>query len=454
MKLEKAKIARLDKDGNPAEEFDVQFNPTTLRLTLSNRVEGGETRGREVRQYIGPSSTTLSLDLIFDTADEGTTANPVSVREKTKKIEQFLIAESGGDKENKPPRIRFRWGDLIVSGVLESLTIDFDLFAANGAPLRAKVPLSIKGQDRAQELNPISDNRRGASTPGLALGGGLGASASAGFGLSASLGVSANVSVALGGESAADFAARVGVDAAAWRGLELGGESSLSLSAGAEIGFSAGLNASAGLGVSVGVEAGVSASLEASFGLEASASLNAVAGVGVGAELASGFALSSGGGVSAALESVQTAKNQAAEQQTRDAFQAPPKSPPAAQTAAAPAAQPKPPEQNRQPLRGTGLPTISAQQAAPPAPPTPRADARASTFGFGVPLRTTVGEAANSRANSLQGDVALQSKISGGEPPLTDDPTTPPWVALPARDRQRQSIETTRQQCGCSACRH
>jgi hypothetical protein len=264
--------------------------------------------------------------------------------------------------------------------------------------------------------------------------------------------------------------------------LELGGESSLSLSAGAEIGFSAGLNASAGLGVTVGLEAGVSASTGASFGLEASAGLSAVAGVGVGAELASGFALSAGGGVSAAIESVQTVKNYAAEQQTREAFNAPPKpSPggpitqgasssvaPIAQGApssaapiargAAPPMQPAPPEQNRQPLKNTGLPSISAQQAVGPAPRPPRADSRASSFGFGAPLRPTVGAAADERANSINGAVAVKSKFASGEPPMTDDPTTPPWVALPARDRSRKvadKINRPPRPCGCGGkCKH
>jgi hypothetical protein len=283
--------------------------------------------------------------------------------------------------------------------------------------------------------------------------------------LSVGLGLSASVGVALGGESAAEFAARVGVDAGAWRGLELGGESSLSLSAGVEIGFSAGLNASAGLGVAAGVVAGVSSSLEASFGLEAGAGLNAVSGVGVGVELASGFALSAGGGVSAAIESVQQAKNRTAQQQSREAFNAPPRLLPAAgpvvQSAATPTAQPKPPEQNRLPLKNTGLPSASARQAVQPAPRPPRADARESSFGFGVPLRPTVVEAASARASSIQGGVAVKSKISSGEPPVTDDPTTPPWVALPALDRSRQAADEFQRKlrparpCGCAGrCRH
>jgi hypothetical protein len=474
MQLQKAIIAELDDQNKAVVEFPVQFNPTTLKLTLNNRIEGGNSHGKQVRQFIGSSSTRLGIDLIFDTADEGATESPLSVREKTANLERFLIPRETGQKQKTPPRMRFTWGDLIVEGIMDSLTIDFDHFAADGVPLRAKASLTIKEQDPKRELQPVNDSRRGAATPGRAGAGGLGASlgVSGGIGLSAGIGVSAGVGLALGGESAAEFAARVGVDAAAWRGLELGGESSLSISAGAEIGFSAGLNASAGLGVTVGLEAGVSASAEASFGLEAGAGLSAVAGVGVGAELASGFALSSGGGLSAAIESAQTVKNYAAEQQTREAFNTPPKpspvasiaqgSPssaaPIAQGASSPPMRPAPPEQNRQPLKTTGLPSITAQQAASAAPRPPRADARASSFGFGAPLRPTVGAAADERANSINGAVAVKSKFASGEPPMTDDPTTPPWVALPARDRSRKAADkTTRppRPCGCAGrCKH
>jgi hypothetical protein len=284
--------------------------------------------------------------------------------------------------------------------------------------------------------------------------------------------------VALAGESAGELAARIGVDPAAWRGLNLGGESSLSLSAGAEIGFSANLNASAGLGVTLGVEAGASVSVEASFGLEASAGLNAVAGVGVGANLAAGFALSTAGGVTAAIESVQSAKSQAAEQQARAAFNAPAKALPAvsgttnqvagsaattstATSSVTTSVQPKQPEQKHVPLQNTGLPSASSQQAAQPAPRIPRADPRASSFGFGVPLRATVGEAADRRAETIRGDVAIKPKIASGDPPSTSDPTTPGWVALPQRDRGRNAADKLQRNfrpkrpCGCAGgCRH
>jgi hypothetical protein len=463
MQLQKAMIAELDEN-KVKDSFPVQFNPTTLKLTLSNKVEGAQSQGRQVRQHIGPSSTTLTLDLIFDSADEGSTTEPLSVRDKTGKLERFLVAKGSGNQAGTPPRIRFSWGDLVITGVVDSLIIDFDHFAANGTPLRAKVSLSIKDQDREQELKPIDDSRRGAGAPGSGASGGLGISAglgvSAGIGLAAGAGIAggaaASVGVALGGESAADFAARAGIDSAAWRGLDLAGESSLALSAGAEIGFSAGLNASAGLGVAAGVEAGAGASLEASFGLAADPGLSAVSGVGAGAALASGFALAAAGGVSAALESVQQLKNQSAEQQARIAFKAPAKALPAA----APAAQPQPPAQQRTPLQTSGLPSpgLAAQQ---PVPRPPRADSRASTFGFGVPLRTTVGAAADSRSAALQGSGAVKAKTASDEPPSSHDPTIPPWIALPARDRGRagaDQIQRRRQParpCGCSGpCKH
>ncbi len=470
MELQKAKITKLGDKNQELETFDVQFNPTTLRLTLDNRVTGGATQVDPVRQVVGPSSTTLALDLVFDSADEGSTENPVSVRAKTAKIETFLFPK--GDKEHAPPRIRFTWGDMLVEGLVDSLTVDFEHFAANGVPLRAKVSLSIKGQDEMLKLKK-ADDRENAPRPGGSSGGGVGSGASGGAAGRPGAAASPNSATALAGESAGELAARLGIDPAAWRGLELGVESSLSLSAGVEVGFSASLNASAGLGVTLGLEVGASASLEASFGLEASAGVNAVGGVGGGAELAAGFALSSAGGVTAALETVQTAKSQAAEQQARSAFKAPAKALPAASGAANPAAvstttgsstisvQPKQPEQKHVPLQSTGLPSVSVQQAAQPAPRIQRADPRASSFGFGVPLRATFGEAADRRAETIRGDVAIRPKVASGDPPSTSDPTTPGWVALPKRDRGRNTADRQQRNfrpsrpCGCAGgCRH
>jgi len=511
--LQKATLVEIKPDASGTEEpktkIPVQFNPNTLKLTISSNLAGGTPAGSQVRQSTGSATTTLALDLVFDTADEGTSDKPRSVREKTAMVERFVVPKGSSESEQKPPKLRFQWGSFFIDGVMDSITIDFDHFASDGTPLRAKVGLSIKEQNSKYMFLQAGQgaNQQGNAPSPL----------SSSPGAPGSEGGTPNQSApALGGESLPDFAARMGLDPSAWRGLStgIGGglgiglsaglsagfsaglsaglSGDLSLDAGVEVGFSANLSASAGIGVTLGVEAGVSASLEASFGLEASASISAVAGVGASADLAAGFALSAAGGVSAALATVQIAKTQAAEQQARAAFQAPPSAvppspvaraalpapaaaanvststtaPPAASGAATAAGtavptRPAPPDQPRAPLSATGLPTPAQQLEAKPAPPPPRVDPRSASFGFGVPLRSTVGQAAAERTGSLEGRVSLRAQVGSGFPPSTEDPVTPPWVALPLRDRARVSADRTQlrqrpqRRCGCGGpCRH
>jgi hypothetical protein len=112
------------------------------------------------------------------------------------------------------------------------------------------------------------------------------------------------------------------------------------------------------------------------------------------------------------------------------------------------------PDQPRTALARTGLlPPAHSNAAAPSAPPPPRADTRSATFGFGVPLRPTVGAAANLRAGYLQGSVPLRSLTrSSGNPPATSNPTTPPWVSLPVQSRSRNAADKVQRElrpCGC-----
>lgn len=451
--LEKATLQAISSDESAAplgEPIPVQFNPSSLRLQITNSVEGGESLGKQTRQYTGSSSTTLTLELIFDTADEGTTDSPRSVREKTMQVEQFVYPREENGEKQAPPKLRFQWGDLVLEGVVDSLNMDFDHFAPNGVPLRAKVNFSFKEQDRRYqflEAGPGANKAGKASLPGQAS---LGAVGSVGFGLSAQVGL------AIGGESAAEFAARVGLDPSAWRGLSFEGGigGSLSLQAGLEVGFSANLNASAGLGVHMGAGAGTKASPEGSFGLKPEPGVATVAQAGAGSELQQKFTLAAVGGVGAAVESVKTAKVQSAESKTREAFGAPASSAPAAQARASM------PEQPRTALKSSGMPSPSRQQLAPSAPPAPASDSRATSFGFGVPLRPTAGKGVADRAGSIRGNVPVRGGLHEGGVPLTNDPTVPGWEALPAADPSRRMSDkvqtrTRPRPCGCARpCGH
>jgi hypothetical protein len=457
--LQKATLVEITPDekatpvGSPV---PVQFNPATMRLQISNSTEGGESRGRQTRQYLGSSSTTLTIDLIFDTADEGTTDAPRSVRERTAIVEQFVFPKSQDQKKQAPPKLRFQWGPLVLDGVLDSINIDIEHFAPDGTPLRAKVAVSLKEQNSKYQFGATGPgaNSQSAPSPGQPSPGLPGSGA----------GASTQSAAAIAGETAADFAARVGLDPSAWRGLDIGASGSLSLDAGLEVGFSADLSVSAGLGVTAGVEAGVSASLEASVGLDASASVGVSASASFSADVAAGFSLSAAGGVSAAIAQVQTASAATAVQQTAQAFSQslPAATGPAVQASpgAVVASSPPPriglPDQPRQPLSQTGLPSASQQAAAAPAPPPPRADSRANSFGFGVPLRSTVGNAATQRADVVVGSVVLKSQVGSGDPPLTNNPVIPPWIALPGAEFVVDTAGTLQLRrrpqpsCGCS----
>ena len=282
--LVKAYIAEIESNSSKEVKdtrFSVQFNPTSLKLQISN-AKVDQPKGSQVRQSLGSGITTLTLELVFDTADEAdrvppdappnTSPQPRSVREKTKQVERFTLPKNPTDKDGKPPRIRFLWGDFFIDGVVDGVSVDLDHFAASGIPLRAKVNLTIKGQDF--KLKFVKENQNGnAPSPRGTAAGSPGRSGRQDI----SADVNSQVGVALGGESLPDFAARAGLDPAAWRGLATdiagGLNGDLSLQAGAEVSFSAGLNANPGIGVTLGVEAGVSASLEASFGLEANAGI-------------------------------------------------------------------------------------------------------------------------------------------------------------------------------------
>jgi LysM repeat protein len=234
-------------DDKPA--VDVQFNPSTLRVQITNRSSGGEAPGSQARQRPGSGATTVSFDLVFDTADEGTTSAPVPVTRKTMEVEKFVRPRGTGRAEESPPRLEFRWGSFVIEGVMESANIDLDHFAADGTPLRAKVAVSIKGQYPEYRYAPSTAASDGAGPPPAPGGAGNGRDAppAGAPGTAAAPGVPRKVTQAMPGESLQQLAARAGLDPAAWRALAAGVANPLALAAGTEVALPAGLSQGPGL---------------------------------------------------------------------------------------------------------------------------------------------------------------------------------------------------------------
>jgi hypothetical protein len=341
---------------------DVQFNPESLKIQLSNRVEGGRSAGRQVRQFVGASSSTFSLDLEFDTADEGTTDAPVSVLERTQVLEKFIQPKTEGDNaREQPAKLRFHWGNLIIDGVVESMDLDFDHFAHNGYPLHAKVTLKMKEQ-KIEFQFAASGNGGGSG------GGGDGGQRAA---------------QALDGETPSQAAARLGLDPAGWRGLGLDLSLGLSLEAGLELNFDAEFSASFGVDIQAGISAGIDVDLSTSLGLSAGASVNVAPHLANDPrpvdQLSSGLALSRAGGVNAASEELARVQSDNAAQTALTAFSPATNGAGSAGSATSAATGAR--------TTNTGSGQRSPGSAKRPSA-RPRPDPRALSFGFGVPLQT------------------------------------------------------------------
>lgn len=272
--LAKAELVEISAGETPrpvGQPDRVQFNPTTLRVQISNRTAGGQQAGAQNRQRPGTGEVQVSFDLIFDSADEGG-----DVLRKTAMVERYVRPRGNRAGEEAPPRVQFTWGSFMVQGVMESANIDIDLFDAAGTPLRAKVAVSIKGQDPRWRYQPAP--RPGAGGAAGAAGQAVnapapppGAPGGAGSGKAAD-----KVAQALPGESLAQLAARHGLDPAAWRALAAGIDDPLALRLGQEIALPASLGGGAASGG--GAAAQDPARVVAGLGLSAAAEATAGGG--------------------------------------------------------------------------------------------------------------------------------------------------------------------------------
>src|SRR3990172_7995707 len=97
MPLQTATLTRMTADKGPPKEepgstpIQVQFNPSTLHLAYSAATSRGQNQGMQEAQSTGTNSAVLTVELQFDSADEGTSGSPISVRTKTLPVEALVL---------------------------------------------------------------------------------------------------------------------------------------------------------------------------------------------------------------------------------------------------------------------------------------------------------------------------------------------------------------------------
>ena len=148
-KFVKATLQQLDTSFKPVPEGEVtvQFNPESLKVTLSNRVsttEQSDQNGTHAMRFVGAGTTTLTAQLWFDVTQEIASAE-TDVRRLTKGVAFFMTPQEK-DETFSVPVVRFEWGTFQFDGVMEQMDETLELFSTDGQPLRASVNITITQQ--------------------------------------------------------------------------------------------------------------------------------------------------------------------------------------------------------------------------------------------------------------------------------------------------------------------
>ncbi|MFC5449788.1 CIS tube protein [Paenibacillus aestuarii] len=136
MALKKAMI--IVHKGSKTENVQVMFNPGEYTLDTNNSYSWKTVPGLSmpIAQFVSGGTTTLTMDLFFDTYEKGT-----DVRQLTTKISGLLDVEK---EIHAPPLCRFVWGSLDFKGVVVGVHQQFTMFLDTGVPVRAKLKVTFK----------------------------------------------------------------------------------------------------------------------------------------------------------------------------------------------------------------------------------------------------------------------------------------------------------------------
>jgi LysM repeat protein len=185
--FEKAKLV-VEKPGGTIECL---FNPKDYSVTKSSAWEAKAAPGQSAGtpQYGGGNPYEMSLQLLFDAS---LTGDGATLKERIKALYDLMEptvdgpppsgpggrggTRGGGGAKGKskqsnkrPPTVEFVWGSFIsFRAFAKSLTVQFQLFAPDGQPLRADVKLSLLQADagpvKGQNPTTRSDSSLGSHT--------------------------------------------------------------------------------------------------------------------------------------------------------------------------------------------------------------------------------------------------------------------------------------------------
>ena len=122
------KAVLIPEDGK--KEIKVQFNPAEYNLSRSTTYAEKKVLGLDdpFTQYIAGEAETLKITLMFDTymppGEKNAEESGSDVRLQTEKIAKLMELDP---KKHRPPKVTFRYGSLIFSGVITELNQTFTM---------------------------------------------------------------------------------------------------------------------------------------------------------------------------------------------------------------------------------------------------------------------------------------------------------------------------------------
>lgn len=145
-KLEKAKITVLAGE-NTGKVIDVLFNPAEYSFDRANAFKSTPVPGLSspLIQFVNGEADQLSMELFLDdyTDPPNRQVGPSkkSVEERIKELSALLNIDS---QIHAPPVVRFAWGNLEFTGIIDKLGRKASLFQPDGKVARAKLAISFK----------------------------------------------------------------------------------------------------------------------------------------------------------------------------------------------------------------------------------------------------------------------------------------------------------------------
>ncbi|MFI3176691.1 MAG: hypothetical protein R3Y67_04250 [Eubacteriales bacterium] len=155
--LEKAKIKILE-DGSEKHTIPVQFNPNqySISRTMTHKPTYGTNSTKEPENVttVRDELANLSVSLVLDSATPMSLASfsdsdrtKVESNELTDIIGMFSALMKFDFEEHTAYTVMFEWGSLHFVGKIASMNINYTMFNRNGIPVRAKVDMTISGED-------------------------------------------------------------------------------------------------------------------------------------------------------------------------------------------------------------------------------------------------------------------------------------------------------------------